>query len=132
MEKRASTRRSTRELRFYLFAVPRRRRLAEVGFVGHVTSQRGVVSEDRIFGNAAVVAHGLEKRPQVRLQLIPGNAAEGETFRVGLFAGSGIVLFVPFLGVFLAQHLRKADSVVAGALVFAALRRIGDAMFGNL
>src|SRR6267143_1372603 len=70
--------------------------LAEIGFVGHVAGQRGVVTEDGVFGDLLVVAHALEKFPEMRLFFVPGSAAIGETFLHGLLAGLGIVVLVHF------------------------------------
>ncbi len=51
--------------------VPSRGRVAEVGFVRHVARERGVMTEDRVFGDGAVAADGLEEIPKMRFQFIP-------------------------------------------------------------
>src|SRR5437764_6618155 len=68
---------------------------AEVGLVGHVASQRGVVAEDSVFRDLLMVARPLKKPPEVRFLFIPGSAAIVEALRDGLLAGFGIVLLVP-------------------------------------
>src|SRR6266852_3409694 len=90
---------------------------AEIGFVGHVAGQRGVVAEDGVFGDLLVVAHPLEKSPQVRFFIVPGIAAEGEALLEGFLARLGVVLFVPLLVISVAHRLRVADGVVAGGFV---------------
>jgi len=70
--------------------------LAEIGFVGHVAGERGVVTEDGVFGDLLMVAHALEKSPEVRFFLVPGSAAIGKSFFDGFFAGLGVVVLVPF------------------------------------
>src|SRR5579864_573376 len=65
------------ELGFYFFAVPGGYGFAEVGFVGQVAGQRGVVAKDNVFDVGLAGAHGLKIRPHVRLLLVPGDAAEG-------------------------------------------------------
>src|SRR6266436_7934898 len=58
--------------------------LAEVGFVGHVAGQGGVVAEDGVFGDLLMVTRALEKSPEVRLFFVPRSAAVGEPFCDGL------------------------------------------------
>src|SRR6266849_10949132 len=96
--------------------------VAEIGFVGHVASQRGVVAEDGVFGNLLMVSHALEKPPEVRFFLVPGSAAIAEALPDGFFAGLGIVLLVPLLEIRLAHIMRIAGSVIAGRFVFTGLR----------
>src|SRR6266852_6174580 len=103
--------------------------LAEIGFVGHVAGQRGVVAEDSVLCNLLVVAYALEKSPQVRFFIVPGIAAKGEALLERLFAWLGIVLFVPFLEIGFAHRLRIAVSVIAGRFVFAGLRKVGNGEF---
>src|SRR5713226_10112810 len=105
--------------------------LAEIGLVGHVAGQRGVVAEDGVFGDLLVVAHALEKSPEVRFFFVPGSAAIVEAFSDGFFAGLGVVVLVPLFQISVAQRLRIAGSVIAGRLVFAGLREIGDGVFGD-
>src|SRR6267143_5712539 len=70
------------DLGFYLAGggVPGDRGVSEVGFVGHVASQRGVVAEDGVFGDLLMVSHALKKSPEVRFFLVPGSAAIVEAF----------------------------------------------------
>src|SRR6266850_80846 len=70
--------------------------VAEIGFVGHVAGQRGVVAEDCVFGNLLMVSHALEISPEVWFFLVPGSAAIAESFLDGFLTGLGIVLLVPF------------------------------------
>src|SRR6266851_4312563 len=104
---------------------------AEIGFVGHVAGEGGVVAEDGVFRDLLVVAHPLEKSPQVRFFIVPGIAAIGEARLEGLFAGFGVIVFVPLFEIGVAQRLRIAGSVIAGRLVFARLREVGDGEFGD-
>ena len=70
--------------------VPGGGRVAEVGFVGHVAGERGVVAEDGVFGDRAVLADGFEESVEVRLQVVPGIAREGEPIRASvLFPAAG-------------------------------------------
>src|SRR5882724_7989431 len=109
--------------------VPSDRGLAEVGFIGHVAGQRGVMAEDGVFGNLLMVSHALEKSPEVRFFLVPGSAAIAESLLDGLLAGLGVVLLVPFLEIRIAHGLRIAGSVIAGGFVFAGLRVVVDVEF---
>src|SRR5712664_4574306 len=110
-------------------AVPGDCGVAEIGFVGHVAGQRGVVAEDGVFGNLLMVSHALEKSPEVRFFLVPGSAAVAESLPDGFLAGLGIVLLVPLLEIGLAHGLRIAGSVVAGRFVFTGLRVVIDVEF---
>src|SRR6266850_973941 len=110
-------------------AVPGDRGVAEVGFVGHVAGQRGVVAEDGVLGNLLMVSHALEKSPEVRFFLVPGSAAIAESLPDGFLAGLGVVLLVPFLEIRFAHGLRIAGSVVAGRFVLAGLRVVVDVEF---
>src|SRR5439155_87432 len=82
--------------------------LAEIGFVGHVAGQRGVVTEDSVFDDLLMVARALEESPEVRFFFVPGSAAIVEALGDGLLAGLGIVLLVPFLEIDFAQCARIA------------------------
>jgi len=70
--------------------------LAEIGFVGHVAGQRGVVAEDGVFGDLLMIAHALEKSPEVGFFSVPGFAAKSESLLHRFLAGLGIVVLVPF------------------------------------
>src|SRR5438132_7336830 len=97
---------------------------AEMGLVGHVASQRGVMTEDGVFSDLLMVARALEKSPEVRFFFIPGSAAIAESLPDGFLAGLGVVLLVPFLEIGIAQRLWIAGDVIAGRFVFAGLREI--------
>ena len=73
-----------------------------------MAGQRGVVAEDRVFGDLLMVSSALEESPEVRFFLIPGSAAITESLLDGLFAGLGIVLLVLFLEIDFAQCARIA------------------------
>src|SRR6267143_1548040 len=103
--------------------------VAEIGFVGHVAGQRGVVAEDGVFGDLLMVSHALEKSPEVRFFFVPGSAAIAESLPDGLPAGLGVVLLVPLLEIRLAHGLRIAGSIVAGGFIFAGLRVVVDVEF---
>ncbi len=118
-------------LGFDFFAVPGGGGFAEVGFVGQVAGQRGVVAEDYVFDVGLAGAHGLEIGPEVRLLFVPRNAAEGEALQTGFFAGRGIVLLVPFVDVFFAHGAGETGRVVTGGFVLAALRIVGESEFGD-
>src|SRR5882724_226488 len=81
--------------------VPGDRGAAEIGFVGHVASQRGVVAEDGILGHLLMVLGALEEFPEMWLNFVPRDALVRESFRERLLAGGGIMLGVEFLEVFL-------------------------------
>ena len=51
--------------------VPVHGNLSEVGFIGHVAGQSGVVTEDGIFDHGRPCTHRLKEIPQVRLFVIP-------------------------------------------------------------
>ncbi len=53
---------------------------AEIGFVGHMAGQSGVVAEDGVFRDLLMVTRALEKSPEVRLFFVPRSAAVGEPF----------------------------------------------------
>src|SRR5882757_3387639 len=113
-------------LGFDFFAVPSGNGFAEVGFVGQVTGQRGVVAEDYIFDIGLAGAHGLEVGPHVRLLLVPRDAAERQTLQSGFFGGLGIVLFVPFVDVLFAHGTGETGRVIAGTFIFAGLRIVRE------
>src|SRR5216684_3661300 len=102
---------------------------AEIGFVGHVAGEGSVVAEDGVFGDLLVVAHTLEKSPEVRFLSVPGFAAKSKSFLHRLLAGLGIVVLVPFLEIGFAHRLRIAVCVIAGRFVFAGLRKVGNGEF---
>src|SRR5260370_2634336 len=102
---------------------------AEIGFVGHVAGEGGVVAEDGVFGDLLMIAHTLEKSPKVRFLSVPGFAAKSESFLHRLLAGLGIVVLVPFLEIGFAHRLRIAVSVIAGRFVFAGVRKVGNGEF---
>src|SRR5260221_5251355 len=60
--------------------------LADVRFVGHVASERGVMSEDCIFDNGLSGLYGLEKIPQMRLHVVEIGTLEGNGLRHRLLA----------------------------------------------
>src|SRR5229473_1187690 len=123
----------TRELglRFNLVggSVPGDGGFAEIGLVGHVAGEGGVVAEDGVFRDLLVVAHALEKSPEVRFLSIPGFTAKSKSLFHRLLAGLGIVVLVPFLEIGFAHRLRIAVSVIAGRFVFAGLRKVGNGEF---
>src|SRR5712664_1383518 len=112
-------------------SVPSDGGFAEIGFVGHVAGEGSVVAEDSVFCDLLMIAHTLEKSPEVRFLSVPGFAAKSESFLHRLLAGLGIVVLVPFLEIGFAHRLRIARGVIAGRLVFAGLREVGDGVFGN-
>src|SRR5712664_2608066 len=112
-------------------SVPSDGGFAEIGFVGHVAGEGSVVAEDSVFCDLLMIAHTLEKSPEVRFLSVPGFAAKSESFLHRLLAGLGIVVLVPFLEIGFAHRLRIARGVIAGRLVFAGLRDVGDGVFGN-
>ena len=78
---------------------------AEIGFVGHVASEGGVVTKDGVFGHLLMVAHPLEKTPEVWFFFVPRSATIVEAFRDGFLAGLWVVLLVPLLQVGFAHRL---------------------------
>src|SRR5713226_4042020 len=125
----------TRELglRFDLVgsSVPGDGGFAEIGLVGHVAGEGGVVAEDGVFCDLLMIAHTLEKSPEVRFFSVPGFAAKSKSLLHRLLAGLGIVVLVPFLEIGFAHRLRIPVSVIAGRFVFAGLWEVGDGVFGN-
>src|SRR2546425_923748 len=109
--------------------VPGHGRAAEIRFVGHVARQRGVVAESGVFRHRLAVLHALEKFPEMRFFLVPGDPAIRESFGDGFFAGLRIVLRMPLLEVSLAHRARIADGVVARGFVFTRLREVGNGGF---
>src|SRR5467141_1511334 len=103
--------------------------LAEIGFVGHVAGQRGVVAEDGVFGYLLAIPHALEVLPEMRFFLVPGDAAISEPFGDRFFAGLGVMILVPFLEIGIAHGVWVAVGVIARGLVFAGLREISDRGF---
>src|SRR5713226_7761593 len=102
---------------------------AEIGFVGHVAGEGGVVAEDGVFCDLLMIAHTLEKPPEVRFLSVPGFAAKSKSLLHRLLAGLGIVVLVPFLEIGFAHRLRIAVCVIAGRFVFAGLRKVGNGEF---
>jgi len=51
--------------------VPVHGNLSEVGFIGHVAGQSGVVTEDSVFHYRLAAAHRLKEIPQMRLFVVP-------------------------------------------------------------
>src|SRR5260370_33014779 len=109
-------------LGFDFFAAPGRGGSAEIGFVGEVAGQRGVVAEDYVLDVGLAGAYGVEVGPHVRFLFVPGDAAEGEALQAGLFAGSRIVLLVPFVHVLFTHGAGVTGGIVAGRFVLAGLR----------
>src|SRR5437879_13252501 len=66
--------------------------LAEIGFVGHVASQRGVVAEDGVFGDLLVDLHALEQSPEVRIRFVAAADAAADAHTDPLFARHGVEL----------------------------------------
>src|SRR5260370_26304656 len=116
---------------FYFFAGPGGGGFAEVGFVGEVAGQGGVVAEDYVLDVGLAGAYGVEVGPHVRFLFVPGDAAEGEALQAGLFAGSRIVLLVPFVHVLFTHGAGETGSVVAGRFVLASLWVVGERVFGD-
>src|SRR5712664_1192321 len=112
-------------------SVPSDGGFAEIGFVGHVAGEGSVVAEDSVFCDLLMIAHTLEKSPEVRFLSVPGFAAKSESFLHRLLAGLGIVVLVPFLEIGFAHRLRIAVSVIAGRFVFAGLREVSDGELGD-
>src|SRR6266851_722636 len=118
-------------LGFDFFAVPGGGGFAEVGLVGEVAGQCGVVAEDDVLDVRLAGAYGVEVRPHVRFLFVPGDAAEAEALQAGFFAGSGIVLLMPFSDVLFAHGAGEAGGVVTGRFVLAGLRVVGERVFGD-
>src|SRR5713226_6150594 len=129
----AADARTTRELGLRLDlvggGVPGDGGFAEIGFVGHVAGEGGVVAEDGVFCDLLMIAHTLEKPPEVRFLSVPGFAAKSKSLLHRLLAGLGIVVLVPFLEIGFAHRLRIAVCVIAGRFVFAGLRKVGNGEF---
>jgi len=70
---------------------------AEIGLVGHVAGQRGVVAEDGVFGDLLMVCARPGKISRDEAFFVPGSAAIVEAFRDGFLAGLGVVLLMPLL-----------------------------------
>src|SRR5438270_2755173 len=71
--------------------VPVHGNLSEVGFIGHVAGQSGVVTEDSVFHYRLAAAHRLKEIPQMRLFVVPLIAAVRDTLQGWLFAGAWFV-----------------------------------------
>src|SRR5260221_14569442 len=112
---------------------------AEVGFVGHVAGEGGVVAEDHVFDDRLSGANVLEEIPEVRADIVVGITLVGVGFDERFLTGSNVVLGVPLLEVFGAHGRSIARGVVAGIFVLAGLGRKGEPgsgdferAFGNL
>src|SRR6202035_2421885 len=101
-------------------------------FIGHVARQGGVVAEDGVFHHGLSSPNGLQKIPHVGAQVVPRIAFVRVTFRDWLLSRRGIVVFMPLLVIRSAHFAGEALRVIAGRSVFAALREIGDRVFGDL
>src|SRR5712664_3474486 len=111
--------------------VPRDGGVAEVGLVSHVAGQGGVVAENGVFGDGLVVLDALEKFPEVRLFLVPGDAAIDAPLGDRLLPGLGVMFLVPLGDIGFTHGLRITDGVVAGRFVLAGLRKIGNRVLGD-
>src|SRR5260370_32434248 len=118
-------------LGFDFFAAPGRGGSAEIGFVGEVAGQRGVVAADYVVDVGLGGAYGVEVGRHVRFLFVPGDAAEGEALQAGLFAGSGIVLLVPLGHVLFTHGAGETGGVVTRRFVLASLRVVGERVFGD-
>src|SRR5215472_2193522 len=104
---------------------------AEIGLVGHVAGQRGVVAENGVFRERLAGFDRREKRPQVRLHVVKVIALISVILEERLLADLRIVFLVPLLKVGFAHRLGIAVRVIAGSGVFAALWIVSDAELGN-
>src|SRR6266446_433466 len=104
---------------------------AEIGLVGHVAGQRGVVAEDGVFGDLLMVARALEKSPEMRFFFVPGSAAIVEAFGDWFLAGLGMMLLVPLSLLGFSARLPGSGSFISWRFVFAGLREISDGVFGD-
>src|SRR5260370_1680209 len=116
---------------FYFLAVPSGDGFAEIGFVGHVAGQRGVVAEDDVFDVGFARAHGVEVGPHVRFLFVPGNAVEGHALQAGFVRRFGVMLFVPLVDVLLAHNAWKTGNVVSGRFVLAGLWVVSERVFAD-
>src|SRR5690242_7320629 len=104
---------------------------AEIGLVGHVACQRGIVAEDSVLRKRLARFDGTEKRPEVRAHVVKVVAFVDVIFEERLLADLRIVLRMPLLEVSLAHGLREAVRVIAGRGIFARLRIMSDAELGD-
>ena len=111
--------------------VPGDRGVAEVGFIGHVTGQRGVVAEDSVLSERLARFDGTEERPKVRADVVKIVALVDVGFGERFLADLCVVLGVPLLEVGVAERLRVAARVVAGSRIFAGLRIVSEAELGD-
>src|SRR5882672_1974707 len=54
--------------------------LPEIGLVGHVAGERGVMAEDCVFHNRPAGPYGVEEIPQMRLDVVVVGPFEGHGF----------------------------------------------------
>src|ERR1700747_3012438 len=112
--------------------VPGDRRVTEVGFVGHVAGQGGVVAADRVFDDRLSGADVLEEIPEVRADVIPVVSFIRVGLAERLLANLRVMLCVPFLEIRFAHRGGIAFRVVAGLFFLAGLWSEGHAEFGYL
>src|SRR5262249_200448 len=99
--------------------------LPEVGFICHVASQRGMMTEHCILHHRFSALDGAEEIPQMRLHVIEIISLVVGGFCEWFLAGLRIVLCMPLLQILLAHGPWEAHRIVAGRGVLASLRRIG-------
>jgi hypothetical protein len=105
---------------------------AEVGFVGHVAGEGGIVAEQGVLGNSLAAADGLEISPKVGALVVPGIALIAVGLGNGFFAGCRIVFRVPLLHVSLAEIVGEAaGGVITGCGILTGLGEIIDGEFGD-
>src|SRR5437867_10717583 len=112
--------------------IPRDRTLAEIGFVCHVTSQSGVVSKHCILHNRLTRTYRLEEVPQMRLDVVPGNASIRDSFEGWFFPRNRIVFLMPLLEIFFAQGLRETKGVITWRCIHSGLRNVRQRELGQL
>src|SRR2546421_1182604 len=113
-------------------SVPRHRALAEIRLVCHVTSQSGVVSKHRILHHRLPAMHCLEEVPQMRFDVVPGDASVRNSLESCFLSRNCIVLLMPLLEILFAHGLRKTVSVVTWRCIHSRLRNVRQRELGQL
>src|SRR5215472_3364096 len=100
---------------------------AEIGLVGHVAGQSGVIAEDGVFDDRLARLDRREEVPKVRLHVVKIVALKGVILTHRLFAHRRIMLLMPLFEVGFAHRIREAIGVIARRGIFSRLGIMSDA-----
>src|SRR5256885_13217085 len=112
--------------------IPRHCALTEIRFVCHMASQSSVVSKHRILHNRLTRTHCLEEVPQMRFDVVPGDASVGDAFEGRFLPRNCIMFLMPLLEIFIAHSFWKTVGVVTWRRIHSGLRNVGQGELGQL